>query len=278
MTGLPSFHYIREKVPIRAVAVELGLDVRNTTIRCWHPENHNNRDHNPSVGIKETKNYVHCFVCPDAKCLWPIDLVIDVNKDFHCLPKNQQVRESGLWIADRFKVPFIPKVNPKKKPADESWELGLTEDPLKLLVQSGLFASLSLPARSLAIALHALRSQKCRDHMAREWEVKASYHTLRKFSGIKSDSNIASALRELEEIGYCHREPSHPEHSTGPIKRSSVILVTPFSYDLMQLAKDNHASLQQASEAEMDMRRDRRRERQNEWQRKSRRLKKIATS
>jgi len=269
MTGLPDAEYIRKHIPILDVAYKLDLEVHpNNMIRCWHPENHHHADRTPSVGIEVRRNFVKCFGC-DSKKMGPIDLVIDV-QDLHRLPEKKSILEAISWIDKRFDVPPIPKHKPVEGGA--AYMCG-TEDPIELLVQSRIFATLPGAAQRLAAVLSVLPTTNSSGEIrirGSQWDVTASYFTLKEFIGSSSDETISRAFKELEQIGWCRREPSQPAHATGPVKKSTIIHMTPFSDDFLELANATAAARRQASEAQKAIRQDRRRERQREHKRRSR--------
>ena len=106
MSQCPDFEYIRKRIPIVAVARELGLIVNGYRARCWRTENHRNGDANPSIAFKKDKNVGMCFVC-DAHTWSPIDLVM--------LVRDCDLAQAVSWITDRFLVPALPKGTHVKK-------------------------------------------------------------------------------------------------------------------------------------------------------------------
>ena len=138
---------------------------------------------------------------------------------------------------------------------------------MALLVKSGIFGKLSHPAQSLASVLFGLRTTNESGIARREWDVTISYLTMREKTGIASDQTISRALQELEQIGYCHRERTKPEYGSGPIKKSTVIRVTPYSEEVYQLGNALAATHKQASEYQIAERREHRRKRDREYRR-----------
>ncbi|MBI3946891.1 MAG: hypothetical protein HY321_13290, partial [Armatimonadetes bacterium] len=49
-----------------AVARELGLEVRGTKCRCFHPEQHAHGDRTPSLWLNRRANTFRCWVCPEV--------------------------------------------------------------------------------------------------------------------------------------------------------------------------------------------------------------------
>jgi hypothetical protein len=188
MQQRPDFEYIRKKVSIVAVAVELGLSVSGYHARCWRPEKHRNGDANPSVAFKRDKNVGRCFVC-DAHPWSTIDLVM--------LVRGCDLAQAVSWITDRFPVPHLPKGTHVKK--REAWSprfrAGDTDDVIELLVRSGLWAALSGAERSLLPVLATFVDRET-------GLAKISYRGLMRYSGVGSQATISLALRHFEQMGF----------------------------------------------------------------------------
>src|SRR5215469_7188677 len=99
-TTRPDVEYIKAKIPITAIARDLGLCVKGHKARCWRPANHRNGDSDPSVGFQKAKNRYRCFVC-DGYSGSNIDLVMSV--------QGVGIREALRWICDRYDVPYVSK-------------------------------------------------------------------------------------------------------------------------------------------------------------------------
>lgn len=202
MSQLPDFEYIRKRIPIVAVARQLGLHVNGARARCWRPENHRNGDANPSVGFQKQQNRGRCFVC-DPHSWSTIDLVMSV---LGC-----ELPAAISWITDRYAVPPLPKGAHVKK--REAWHprfrSGDTRDVVEMLVRSGLWSTLSHAERSILPALSTF--------VDRDTGLGAiSYRGLMQFSGVGSSATIAAALRHFEQMKFLHvvRAPA-----TGPLRR-----------------------------------------------------------
>jgi hypothetical protein len=181
-TGVPDFKHIRERVPIREVASDLGLTISGNTIHCWRPENHQNGDRTPSVGLHVRKNTAKCFVC-DSRSLSTIDLVMSVRK--------VELRAAVRWIAACHPIPNIPKGKhlESKQRWPERYRVGVGASRLDYLVRMGLWASLSPAQRSIVQVL---------DTFSEGDSVTISYRGLMRYSGIRSQSTISSAIKRFQ--------------------------------------------------------------------------------
>src|SRR5271154_5213744 len=146
MAQCPDFEYIRTKLPILAVAQELGLRVNGYRAHCWRTESHRNGDADPSIRFHKAKNRGRCFVC-DPHAWSNIDLVMFF--------KNCDLRAAVLWITARFSVPLLPKGahiedretwSPRFRSSD-------TEAVIETLVRSCLWRTLSHTERSILAVL-----------------------------------------------------------------------------------------------------------------------------
>jgi hypothetical protein len=95
-----------------------------------------------------------------------------------------------------------------------------------LLVHSGLWARLSVPARSIIPVLLELAQRnrgKC------TLSIQISYRAMARYSGVASPKAIAKALRELQEIGWLAAAAGFREPGSGPVRDVSSYLLTPSS-------------------------------------------------
>lgn len=224
--GIPDARFIRERIPIADLARELDLEVSgHGMIRCWHPERHEHGDRTPSVGVWKKFNRVKCFGngCGIGP-LGPIDLVIDV-LELSCA-------QAILWIAERFEVPTIATGKHLKDESRSVARYGF-EDPLELLVHSGLWAELSPPAQRVAVVMINLADKQ----QGREvWRLPISYRALRRYSRIGSDQSISRAVQELQVIGWLYVENRNVRASAGPWRETNCYVLTPFSDSVRELA------------------------------------------
>jgi hypothetical protein len=248
--GIPDLRWINRNVPIADIAHQLGLAFDgDSKIHCWHPEQHKNGDRTASVGIRLKNNTVRCFGC-DSKPMGPVDLVIDVLD-------LKGPSEAGLWIAERFSVPCIPKGKHLKRPARPPTRAGFEGD-IGLLVFSGLWAGLSVPARCI---VPVLLNHADRESGKGTAEVRLSYRAISRYSGVASPNAIAEAIRQLEEIGWLTRK-ENPPRAPNSLRAVNTYLLTPQSESVRELAAAHWTQVKEAIEGERETRRRRRAERQ----------------
>ena len=182
----PDFEYIRTRIPIVAVARELGLSVNGYRARCWRTENHRNGDANPSLAFQKKKNRGMCFVC-DRHTWSTIDLVK--------LYLDCDLRLAVSWIIERIPVPPLPKGSHITK--REAWfprfHSGVDENVLTLLIRSGIWSELTHAERSI---LPLFVTFLDRDRGITE----ISYRGLMQYSGVGSQATIATAIRTFERM------------------------------------------------------------------------------
>src|SRR5215469_1785539 len=135
--GIPDLKWINRNVPIGDVATKLDLRFGSTgMLHCWHPERHKNGDRTPSVGIRKSTNRLKCFGC-DTPPMSAVDLVIDVFQT--------DIVGAATWFSRNFAVRRIPKGRHLGPRAKDCWfEVG-REQPIELLIKSGIWAALSAP-------------------------------------------------------------------------------------------------------------------------------------
>lgn len=255
--GIPDMRFINRELPIVKVAhaLELRLDGAGK-IHCWHPDHHKNDDRTASVGIRSTNNTVKCFGC-DSKPMGPIDLVMDV--------LGMAPADAALWIADRFDVPTIP-VGKRIAEADR-WRSPVGyERGLGLLVRSGLWGTLSEPARSIAAVFLEMSEKKEPTNL--ESSIRISYGGITRYSGVCSPNAIRKALTELGEIGFLR----FPEAGLrcGPHRPALRYIVTPNSDELNESAQAFAAQMKTKIAAERELRARLRREKTRVWRERSR--------
>ena len=242
-------HWINRNVPIEKVAQKLGLRFgEHGRIHCWHPDCHSNGDRTPSVGIRKTNNTVKCFGCGcNVGPFGPISFVMDV------LTINAGA--AALWIAEEFSVPTIPKGRHLREPKLRIARAGF-EGELGILIYSGIWSRLSLPAQSVAAVLLHLSD---REPGKPRPPLIISYRAISRYTGLVSHSSIANAIEQLEEIGWLARRRS--EQLGGPFRPVSRYLLTPESDSLRELANVTVKQQRDEIQAEKELRRQIRSER-----------------
>jgi len=253
---IPDMRHINRNVPIVEVArvLNLRLDGANK-IHCWHPDRHKHGDRTASVGIRTTNNTVKCFGC-DSKPMGPIDFVMDV--------RGVVAADAALWIAAQFDVPTIPagkrlaEPDRWRSPAGYEWGLGL-------LIRSGIWATLSEPARGISPVL--LDMSEKRKPTDEEYWIRISYAGISRYSGICSPNAIRKALLELGEIGFLEFPEAGLRCSPG--RRASEYIVTPNSDALHELAQAFAAQMKTEIAAERVLRARLKKEKMRAWRERS---------
>jgi hypothetical protein len=175
--------YIRRKIPIEDVARRLGLDVNSRHFaRCFRTENHADGDREPSLHFLTRANRAICFGCGDRRPFSNIDLVMAyLGCDF---------RQAIAWFREHFDhIPTL-RGRPAGITGEKPFRVG-TGGELEALVRSGVFATLSNPARSVLTVIRELRDDS---------EAPIPYATLRRMTGIGSYSTIKRALDQLTRL------------------------------------------------------------------------------
>jgi len=234
--------WINRNLPIIGVAEKLDLRVSaQGLIHCWHPERHHNGDRTASVGIRAKNNTCKCFGSGcGAGPFGPIDLV----KDALGLPS---ALDGALWIASRFDVPHLARGSHLKHRGRVFRPAGFEGD-IGRLVQSGLWAELSAPTRSIVPVLWYFATN---EQGRVVYTVTMSYRAIGRYSGVVSANAISRAIRELEEIGWLKRPAAK---AVGPIVETSTYVLTPESDDLMELANARAKQMRDEIEAEKQYR------------------------
>jgi hypothetical protein len=235
--------FINRELPIADVAraLDLRLDAAVGKAHCWHPERHQHGDRTASVGIRASTNTVKCFGCYSTT-MGPIDLVMDVLG----MPSPA---DAALWIAERFTVPSIPARKRLIGEALRRERVGL-ERGLGLLIRSGIWGSLSEPARAIGAVL--LEFAEKRSSLEEVFHVQMAYRTISRYSGIQSHNAIRKGLVELNEVGFLVL-PAGPL-LRSPDRPSASYTVTPNSERLWELGQVVAHQHQQEIAAEVELR------------------------
>jgi len=186
MAQCPDFDYIREKIPIVAVAQALGLQVNGYRARCWRPEKHRNGGADPSVRFHKAMNRGRCFVC-DPHAWSNIDLVMAV--------RGCDLRSAIQWITARFAVP--PRTKGSHIGEREAWSprlrAGDVGTVIEALVRSGIWQTLSHSERSILPVLATYTDPNT-------GFAEISYRGLMRYSGVGSQATIALAVRHFQQM------------------------------------------------------------------------------
>lgn len=181
--GIPDAKFIRDRIPIQEVARMLGLWVNGRQGRCWRIEAHRNGDSNPSIWF-DRKNRGRCQVC-DSQAWSNIDLVKMI----------QQISAASAirWIAQRFKVPLLPKG--KHLSEQRRWSprcrVG-TGDIMENFVRSGLLATLTGAEAKVLEVLKTFADI--------EGRAVISYRGIMRYAGIASAATVRAALLQLQKL------------------------------------------------------------------------------
>jgi predicted transcriptional regulator len=241
-------------IPIEQIARSLELFIGpNGHIRCWYPEKHKNADRTPSVGIDKRRNKVKCFAC-NGRPLGPLDLVMDVNR--------VQAADAALWIAGRFPVPRLKLGAHLKGRESDRIQYG-TEQPIELLIRSGIWATLSQQTQRLIPVVLVYATKRSGQDV---YDLELSYAAMRRYSGISSLSSVSQALNEMREIGWMPPK-ARGSVNAGPGQPCARYVLTPFSDQLRELANSTVQEHKTAIEAEKEIRARIRRERLKALQR-----------
>lgn len=248
LAGIPDMRYINRETAILDVA--LALDIRkgqSGMLHCWHPDRHQHGDRTASVGLRKSTNTVKCFGCGCGP-FGPIDLAMDVHEI--------SAADAALWIAERFPVPVIrarKRLCEQLRPAARAGH----EHGLELLIRSGLWARLNPAAHAIAAVLLSLNEKWA--PYDEPGEIRISYVSISRYSGIVSHNAIRRALVALIEIGFIGHQESATA-SRGPDRETACYKLTPNSDLLWELAQSTQKQMQQEIAVEMELRRRKRTE------------------
>jgi hypothetical protein len=245
--GIPDARWINRNLKIADVADALGCKASLGKLHCWHPEQHKNEDRSPSVGINKTTNRVKCFGCArDTKYMTVIDLVMD----FLEVDVSRAIR----WLAERYKIPQIPKGTHLKEPNRPRFAVG-KEDPVEMLVRSGIWGILSPPAQRIFPVLLSFAEPDDK----RRYEVEISYLALQRYSGLKSPNAVRAGLKCLTDWRLLEAIPVYG--GTPLIRRTAKYLLTPYGDEFQELANAVSSEQRTAIEVEREYRKHARSER-----------------
>jgi len=196
---VPDFEYIRNEIPITAVARALGIEVdKGYRAHCWRIEKHKNGDASPSVSFQIKKNRGMCFVC-DPHTWSTIDLVM--------LRLDCDLRAAVNWIRERFFVPALPAGSHIEK--REAWfpryRSGVNENLMTLLVRSGIWSDLTHAEQSVLAVLITFTDTQ-------NGYAEISYRGIMRYAGVGSQATVAKAIRRFEQMRVLSviRQPGGP--------------------------------------------------------------------
>ena len=190
-------------------------------IHCWHAERHKNGDRTASVGIWKSTNKVKCFACATPP-MGVIDLVMDV--------LSVDLRAAIRWLAEHFTIKkYIAKgkhLAPRNP--EHPYQVG-HEQPIELLVGSGIWASLATQTQRIVPVLWKFARKAERD----TFTVRLSYGAIMRYSGVCSSRSVKAAIDQLRDIGWLTVKQIE---CRPPMKPVSDYLLTPYGDEIMELA------------------------------------------
>jgi hypothetical protein len=245
--GLFDFKFIN-RIPITNVARKLRFEFDGAGgIICWHPERHQNG--NESFLRVLRSNKVKCDACNSE----PMS-VLDMVKDCGQFPS---LREAAECVAIDFDVRRTARASHLNNP-ERLVVPPACEDPLRLLIVSGVWSELSAPTRCLIPVLLSLADW---NEDKSEGTVTVCYQGLMTYSGMGSPNSISRALRELYEIGWLEVLDS-PRH--GAIQPTATYLIKPLSQAVKDLADKTAPGFGDAIKAEKAQRKQQQKKRVRE--------------
>ena len=248
---IPDLDYIKRTISIFEVAAKLDLKIVGKMVHCWRPKNHQHGDRTASVGLHSRRNVARCFVC-DMHALSSVDLVMSV--------RGIDFQAALQWITSQFEVPPAPKgkhIHHRER-FSERFRIGTSGWSLETLIRSGLWAALTPAQRSIVPVLQTfVDSETC--------AVTISYRGIMRYSGVRSQSTVAVALKRFQRLHFLRVEKNWADDGFRGCNTYRLSFEDP---EFEKLARAHH----QQQREEID------RERELRAQARSRRRKAINTS
>ena len=117
---------------------------------------------------------------------------------------STDVAGAVVWLQRHFELKYISKgQHLKDRHAIRPYQVG-HEQPIELLIKSGLWANLSPPTQRIAPVL------LCFAHRGKEpdtFEVRISYRAIQRYSGVSSFETISTSLQQLAELEWLKKLP-----------------------------------------------------------------------
>jgi hypothetical protein len=233
--GAADLAYIRREISIELTARLLGLDVTSRHFaRCFREENHADGDREPSLHFFKKKNRAICFGCGDRRAYSNLDLVMGV---LDCdLPK------AIAWFREHFNIPSL-RGRPGGVTPEKSFRVG-TGGELEAFIHSGVYATLSHPAARVLAVIRELRDEN--------GEAQLPYATIRRKTGIASDTTVKNALDELTGIHLLDTRKGR----VGVLQPQNIYRLTPEHPDLVRLMTDTYHNIRADIDRECEYRRE----------------------
>ena len=237
--AVPDLRWCNRNLLIADVAKHLGLQMEgDRMIHCWHPERHKNGDRTASVGIWRSTNKVKCFACATPP-IGVIDLVMDV--------LAIDIPSAAAWLSEHFDVQKLPKgIHIGLRPDEHPYRVGY-EQPIDLLVKSGIWAALSPQSQRVIPVLLAFAEKRDTETFA----VSLSYRAFLRHAGVKSFSSISKAIAQLEEIGWLSIQQ---RRNPNGIRGANLYILTPYCETVRELANAMSAQRRGEINAEREIR------------------------
>lgn len=240
--AIPDLKWVNRYLPMQEICASLDLRFGpGGMIHCWRPERHENGDRTPSVSIHKSTNRLLCFGC-GSKSLSVVDVVMDV--------LSTDVAGAVRWLRDHFELKYISTGRHlKDSHAIPPYKIGY-EQPIELLVKSGLWANLEPPTQRIVPVLLYFAE---RGKQPNTLEVRLSYRAIQRYSGVRSFETISKALRQLEEIGWLNKV-SQRKPDVSPLREVNTYILTPHVDVVMELANATAAATRIAVAQERELR------------------------
>jgi hypothetical protein len=243
--SIPDFAWIRRNLPIADVARKLDLRfAQGNMLHCWHPERHQNGDSTASAAIWTEQNKIKCFGC--GLLVNVLDLAMDV--------LGVDAGGAARWIEANFDVPRIPKGKHLRSTAPICPYMVGHEQPIELLIRSGIWADLSKQTQRIIPVLLALAERQEQN----KFSVQISYRAIMRYSGVRSENSVRKALTELEQIGWLKSASRAENAGRGIMRDVGAYLLTPYSDQVLELANAVAAEMRTEIERECELRRQKR--------------------
>lgn len=251
--GLLDFKFIN-RIPIVDVARKIGIQVTDDSkITCWRAVEHE-RGRSAFVRVLKS-NKVVCDAC-DTYPMSVLEMVQDCGFD--------SLTEAAECVAAFYEVPRKPRGSHLNNPLAET-VAPACEDPLALLVKSGVWSNLTVPTQRLIPVLLTFAQLEIgsADHLV----LQLSYGAMKTYSGIGGDNSVSKALKELVKIGWIERlEPR--ARGNSPIEATAQYRLTPLSANVRGLANATAPGFGDAIRKQKAVRKRQRQERERELRRK----------
>ena len=249
MLPFVDLEYVRRSISIRDVVKRLGLEVAGSMVRCWRPENHQNGDRTPSVGLYTKQNAARCFVCDPIR-LSTIDVVRSVLK--------KDLMGAIQWFTSHYIVPEAPKGKhlPKVHALEHPFCIRGDWSPMELLIRTGLWAAFT-PGQKAIFPVLAIFAD------ANSESATISYRALMRLTNIRSHSTVSRALKRFEAIHLLQRTRKREQTGLRSCGSYKLCVENP---EFQELARNCYETRIAQSREERELRQKERRRRALELQ------------